>query len=198
MTMKQPDIIDVTLAVTRIFDGLKIDYYIGGSLASSAFGVARSTMDVDIVADIKIQHVTGIEEELKKAFYIDKEMVERAIRERSSFNIIHLKSMFKVDVFIPPDHPFERQVFSRKLSQPVTEDGLKKLFFSSPEDIILRKLVWYQTGGRISDRQWNDVLGVMKVQSERLDKPYLRLWAANLGVAELLERAYHDSGVEEN
>lgn len=195
--MKRPDIIDVTLAVARIFDAHKIDYYVGGSLASSAFGVARATMDVDIIADIKIQHVAGIEEGLKKAFYIDKEMVEKAIRERSSFNIIHLESMFKVDVFVPPDHPFERQGFSRKLSQPVTEDGTQSLFFSSPEDIILRKLLWYLTGGRISDRQWNDVLGVIKVQSERLDKSYLRLWAAKLGVAELLEKAYQDSGVEE-
>jgi hypothetical protein len=194
--MKQPDIISVTLAVARVFDDLKIDYCIGGSLASSAFGVARSTMDVDIIAEIKNEHISGIVKKLKKMFYIDKDMVERAIQEKTSFNMIHLESMFKVDVFIPQDHPFERQVFLRKLSRAVSEDSSKHLFFSSPEDIILRKLVWYQTGGGVSDRQWDDVLGVIKVQSERLDKPYLKLWARKLRVAELLEEAFRDSGIE--
>lgn len=193
--MKQPDIIEVTLAVTRVFDDLKVDYYIGGSLASSAFGVARATMDVDIVADIEAGHISEIEEKLRKAFYIDREMVERAVKERSSFNLIHFESMFKVDVFVPAARPFERQVFSRRLSRAVTEDGSQKLFFSSPEDIILRKLVWYESSGEVSDRQWKDVLGVIKVQSEKLDKAYLEDWAAKLGVPELLRRAYRDSGM---
>jgi hypothetical protein len=153
-------------------------------------------MDVDIIAEIKNEHISGIVKKLKKMFYIDKDMVERAIQEKTSFNMIHLESMFKVDVFIPQDHPFERQVFLRKLSRAVSEDSSKHLFFSSPEDIILRKLVWYQTGGGVSDRQWDDVLGVIKVQSERLDKPYLKLWARKLRVAELLEEAFRDSGIE--
>jgi hypothetical protein len=194
--MKQPDIIEVTLKVTRVFDDLKVDYYIGGSLASSAFGVARATMDVDIVADIAAGHVAEIEKRLKDAFYIDRERVERAVRERSSFNLIHFESMFKVDVFVPAARPFERQVFSRRLSRAVTEDGSQKLFFSSPEDIILRKLVWYQSSGGVSDRQWKDVLGVLKVQSEKLDKAYLEDWAAKLGVLEPLKRAYQDSGMD--
>jgi len=193
--MRQPDIIEVTLAVTRIINDLKIDYYVGGSLASSAFGFARATMDVDLVADIKTEHVSRIVEELEKSFYIDREMIERAIREKSSFNMIHLESMFKVDVFVPPDHPFERQVFSRRSSRAVTEDGSKLLVFPSPEDIILLKLVWYQSGGRVSDRQWTDVLGVIKVQGENLDKSYLELWGAKLGVAELLSKAFQDSGI---
>lgn len=195
--MKQPDIVGVTLAVTKILDDLEIVYYVGGSLASSAFGFARATMDVDLVADIETGHVSRIVEELERSFYIDKEMVEKAIREKSSFNIIHLESLFKVDVFVPPDHPFERQVFSRRSSRAVTEDGSKQLFFPSPEDIILLKLVWYQSGGRVSDRQWTDVLGVIKVQGENLDKSYLELWSAKLAVADLLAKAYRDSGVEE-
>ena len=193
--MKQPDIIEVAMVVAGVLNDLGIDYYIGGSLASSAFGLARATMDVDIVADIKMEHVSRIVGKLERSFYIDQEMAERAIGERSSFNIVHLESMFKVDIFVPPDRPFERQVFSRRLSRAVTEDGSKELFFSSPEDIILKKLVWYNSGGRISDRQWSDVLGVFKVQSESLDQSYLELWAAKLGVADLLDKASQDSGV---
>ena len=193
--MKQPDIIEVAMVVAGVLNDLGIDYYIGGSLASSAFGLARATMDVDIVADIKMEHVSRIVGKLERSFYIDQEMAERAIGERSSFNIVHLESMFKVDIFVPPDHPFEKLVFSRRLSRAVTEDGSRELFFSSPEDIILKKLIWYNSGGRISDRQWSDVLGVFKVQSESLDQSYLELWAAKLGVADLLDKASQDSGV---
>lgn len=194
--MKQTDIIEVTLAVAALFDALKIDYYIGGSLASSAFGLARATMDVDLAAGIMAEHIPRIVDEFEKSFYIDREAVERAIREKSSFNMIHLDSMFKIDVFIPPDHPFERQVFARKSSRAVTEDGSKTLFFASREDIILRKLVWYQSGGRISERQWSDVLGVIMVQGDSIDQSYLAVWAGQLGVADLLEKAYQDSGIE--
>jgi hypothetical protein len=193
--MKQPDIIEVTIVGAGVLNDLGVDYYIGGSLASSAFGLARATMDVDIVADIKMEHVSRIVGKLERSFYIDQEMAERAIGERSSFNIVHLESMFKVDIFVPPDHPFEKLVFSRRLSRAVTEDGSRELFFSSPEDIILKKLIWYNSGGRISDRQWSDVLGVFKVQSESLDQSYLELWAAKLGVADLLDKASQDSGV---
>jgi len=194
--MKQTDIIEVTLAVAGVFDALKIDYYIGGSLASSAFGLARATMDVDLAAGITPEYIPRIVKEFEKSFYIDKEAVERAIREKSSFNMIHLDSMFKIDVFIPPDHPFERQVFARRSSRAVTEDGSKTLFFASPEDIILRKFVWYQSGGRISERQWSDVLGVIMVQGDSLDQSYLAVWAGELGVADLLGKAYQDSGIE--
>ncbi|MDH4195910.1 MAG: hypothetical protein OEW05_00725 [Candidatus Aminicenantes bacterium] len=154
-------------------------------------------MDVDIVADLEPGHAPEIEERLKKTFYIDRGMVERAIRERSSFNLIHFESLFKVDVFVPAARPFERQVFSRKKSRTVTEDESQRLFFASPEDIILRKIMWYESSGRVSDRQWKDVLGVIKVQSEKLNKVYLEEWAAKLGLSELLKKAFQDSGTEE-
>jgi deoxyinosine 3'endonuclease (endonuclease V) len=76
--MKLPDIIEVTLEVTKVFEELGIAYHIGGSLASSAFGIARSTLDVDIVADIKIEQVSHIYENLREAFYVDADMMWRA------------------------------------------------------------------------------------------------------------------------
>jgi hypothetical protein len=193
--MKEPDIIEIALGVVRIFEALGIEYYIGGSLASSAFGIARSTMDIDIAADIRQGQASVLEERLQTHFYVDREMIERAIREKSSFNIVHLETMFKIDIFVVSDEPYDKQAMARRLRKDLTADGANQADLSSPEDIILRKLLWYQSGGKISDRQWDDVLGVMKVQGEQLDAAYLELWAKRLSIFDLLQKAFQESGL---
>jgi len=194
--MKEPDIVEIALGVVRIFENLGIEYYIGGSLASSAFGIARSTMDIDIAADIKQGQAAILEERLQTDFYVDREMIERAIREKSSFNIVHLETMFKIDIFVLSDEPYDQQTMIRRLRRALTEDGTHQADFSSPEDIILRKLLWFQSGGKTSDRQWDDVLGVIKVQGETLDTGYLEPWAKRLGIIDLLQKALEEAGVQ--
>jgi len=194
--MKEPDIVEIALEVVRVFESLGIEYYIGGSLASSAFGIARSTMDIDIAADIRQGQAPILEERFQTHFYIDRDMIERAIREKSSFNIVHLETMFKIDIFVVSDEPYDKQAMVRRLRRALTEDGAHQADFSSPEDIILRKLLWYQSGGKISDRQWDDVIGVMKVQGEGLDTGYLELWANRLGVSDLLQKALQEARVQ--
>ena len=103
--MRTPDIIEVVFKVIEVFERLRIEYYIGGSLASSAFGVARSTLDVDMVAEIKTTHASTIEKILKKEFYVDLEMIHEAITKQSSFNLIHLETAFKIDIFISRFNP---------------------------------------------------------------------------------------------
>lgn len=191
--MKEPDIIEVALQVVRIFEDLGIEYYIGGSLASSAFGIARSTMDIDVAADIGESHTTALEEKFQARFYVDREMIERAIRRRSSFNLVHLETMFKIDVFILSDDPYDRQAMARRLRRDITAEGAQQADFASPEDIILRKLLWYRSGGGVSERQWNDVLGVIKVQGGQLDSVYLEQWARSLGIHGLLQRALREA-----
>lgn len=194
--MKLPDIIEVTLKVVRVFEEVGIAYHVGGSLASSAFGIARSTLDVDIVADIKHKQATLLYESLKEEFYIDIDMIRDAINRRSSFNLIHLETMFKVDVFIPKNRPFDRQAFIRRIQKPVSaEDPSQQLFFATPEDTILNKLEWYKGGGEVSERQWKDVIGVLKVQREGLDISYLTSWAKELKVYNLLEKALKETEV---
>lgn len=195
--MKIPDIIEVTLKVVRIFEKLDIAYHIGGSLASSAFGIARSTLDVDIVADIKLEKAHDLSESLSQEFYVDSEMILNAIQKESSFNLIHLETLFKVAVFPLTNHPFDRQAFSRRLQKTISEDASRQLFFATPEDIVLHKLTWYNAGEEASDRQWNDVLGVLKVQGDQLDMDYLKHWAKELSVFELLEKAIDEAGIFE-
>lgn len=193
--MKPPDIIEVTLKVVKIFEKLGIVYHIGGSLASSAFGIARATLDVDIIADIKLEQASHIKESLKEEFYLDIEMIGDAIKRRKSFNLIHFETMFKVDVFVLKDRAFDRQAFLRRFQKPVSEDASQQLFFATPEDIILNKLEWYKTAGGVSDRQWNDVLGVLKVQGTQLDMAYLRRWAKELSISNLLKKVLGEAGI---
>ena len=195
--MKPPDIIEVTFKVVEVFEKFNIGYYIGGSLASSAFGVARSTFDVDIVADIKSDHASALEEILKKEFYVDIDIILNAIEKQSSFNIIHLETMFKIDVFILKNQPFSSQVFSRREKKFVSQDLSKQLYLASPEDIILTKLDWYKSGGESLEQQWKDILGVLKVQGTKLDMNYLKHWAGELSVLDLLNKALEDAGVLE-
>ncbi len=158
-------------------------------MASALYGVARSTLDVDMVADIRAEQVGALVKTLGKAFYADDEMIRGAIQSRSSFNLIHLETMFKVDVFIRKERPFDRIQFKRRIEQVLVIDPEQKAFISSAEDIILAKLEGYRLGGEVSDRQWRDILGVLKVQAGRLDMDHLHKWAAELKVANLLLRA---------
>ncbi len=195
--MKTPDILEVTFKVVAALEKLKIEYYIGGSLASSAFGVARSTLDVDIVAEMNPDQAAALESLLKNEFYIDADAITRAIEQKSSFNLIHLESMFKIDVFILKQEPFSQQAFSRRTEKPVSEDPAQKLYFPTPEDIILIKLDWYRCAGEALTEQWKDILGVLKVQGALLDLNYLKLWARELKIMDLLQKALEEAGITE-
>ena len=195
--MKTPDILEVTLKVVKAFDSLGIEYYIGGSIASSAYGVARSTLDVDMVANMNSDQAQALEELIEKEFYVDIDTIINAIAQHSSFNLIHLDSMLKIGVFIHKDQPFSNRVFMRRTEKLVSEDIPDKLCFPSPEDIILIKLDWYKSAGESLSQQWNDILGVLKVQGIKLDLDYLKTWAKELGVSGLLERVLEDVGITE-
>ena len=101
--------------------------------------------------------------------------------------------MFKVDVFIPRSRPFLQSQLARAQKQTFSFDTEISAYFASPEDTILSKLEWYRMGGEVSDRQWRDILGVLKTRAGELDLEYLHKWAGELKVGDLLERALHES-----
>ncbi len=113
----ESEAIRVTLLVTTLLDQLGVPYVIGGSMASIIHGMLRTTMDLDIVADVRSEHVPFLVTELQDAFYVDEPMIRHAIQRRSSFNLIHLSTMFKVDIFVPKGRPFDRQQLDRRISE---------------------------------------------------------------------------------
>lgn len=181
--------IQVTMQVVDVLEKLGIDYVIGGSLASALHGVARATMDSDIVANFKEEHVVPFVEALKSTFYVDDEMIRDAIRTNRSFNVVHLATLFKVDIFIAKDREFDRLQIGRRSSYLLSAERNESAYVASAEDTILAKLEWYRMGDEVSDRQWKDILGVIKVQADSLDLEYLRRGANLLKVADLLEKA---------
>lgn len=188
-----PEPIAVTLLVIRVFERLKIPYLIGGSLASTIYGMVRTTQDVDIIADMHLQHVQPFITSLQSEFFFEEEMIADSIRHKSSFNIIHRKTMFKVDVFIPGKTPFQKSELSRAQKQIINKTPEISATFASPEDTIIAKLKWFRMGGEVSERQWRDVLGILKVRAGVLDLEYLRKWGSELNVLDLLEKALTDS-----
>lgn len=194
--MNNPDLLLAIEPIIDCFNALNISYQIGGSVASSACGVPRTTLDVDFVAIIEDSQVSSLVVQLQEKYYISADAIRDAIRNKSSFNLVHLETMIKADVFISKKRPYDQESFRRRRKEVLGEESIKlECFFTSPEDIILNKLVWYQMGNKISERQWSDVLGVMKVQGTSLDLPYLRHWANDLGVNDLLEQTMGEAGL---
>lgn len=181
--------IAVTLLVIDALVYLQVPYFIAGSLASALHGVARATMDVDLVADMQLEHVEPFIQHLGDAFYTDAEMILSAVQHHTSFNLIHQETIFKVDIFLPKKRPYNQMQFERRILITLVDDPQRSAYFASPEDNILAKLEWYRMGGEVSDRQWGDVINVIKIQGDRLDVNYLHRWSIELEVNDLMMRA---------
>ncbi len=181
-----PTPIEIMLEAARAFEQLDIAYLIGGSMASSIHGLARSTMDVDIVADLEVRDVDSLVDLLGAGWHADRVAMSVAVSSRRSFNLLHLATMFKVDVFVMPEAPWERSQMNRRERVSVGDSDQDQAYFASVEDSILAKLRWYRMGGEVSDRQWKDVLGMITLQRDALDVAYLEHWADVLRVADLL------------
>jgi hypothetical protein len=175
--------------VLEILSRLGVRHYVGGSIASSAHGVPRASIDADVVAELGHAHATPFVAALRQGYYVSEERVRDAIARRASFNVIHLETMVKVVVFVAKDRPFDRRALER--ARPTAAEGVGELPVSSAEDTLLAKLEWYRRGGETSERQWSDVTGLLRVRS--LDQPYLRQGALELGVADLLDRALEEA-----
>lgn len=191
--MALPEPYAVTLQVVRVLEQLGLRYLVGGSLASSLHGFPRSTNDADLVAEIPGRIVDELVTKLKDDFYIDADMIRDAIRRGASFNVVHLATMFKVDVFVLTRDPLMQEEMDRREAHLLQADANHRVYFASPEDTVLQKLDWYRKGAGVSDRQWQDLIGVIKVQGDALDLEYLKHWAPSLGVTDLLERALNEA-----
>jgi hypothetical protein len=187
-----PDPLAVALEVAGILERLGIPYLAAGSLASSVHGEPRSTNDVDLVVDLA-GHVAGLLRALGDRYYVSADAVGEATRTGGTFNLIHLATAVKVDVFVSRDDPFDAERLARRTQVRIGPDEGDVLKVDTAEHTILRKLEWYRRGDEVSERQWRDVLGVLRAQPTGLDWDRLAAWAARLGVADLLARARRES-----
>jgi len=192
--VSQPDLLAALTPVLRVLDALGVRHFVGGSIASSAHGVARASVDGDVVAELGAGHVGPFVSALRQAYYVPEERVRDAVARRASFNVIHLDTMLKVDVFVSKDRPFDRRAFDRSRPTVIEGGAGATLPVSSAEDVVLAKLEWYRRGGEVSERQWTDVLGVLRAGAGSLDLRYLRRGAAELGIDDLLTRALDEVG----
>lgn len=189
MTLFEP--IEVALRVAGKLRALGIDFLVGGSVASSLHGIPRSTQDVDLVARMRREHVGKVVAAFEQEFYVAREAVAEAVDRRTCFNLIDNRTMMKVDIFVAADDDFSRDEFARA---EVKDTGEGELKVASAEHMVVEKLRWYRLGGGVSERQWRDVIGMLKVKGATLDFVQVRRLAALVDVGEELAHALQEVG----
>ena len=168
--------------VVGAFERLQIEYFVTGAIASIAYGEPRLTNDIDIVAAVKGNHITGILKAFPPPdFYVSEEAMTEAIQNQGQFNIIHPSSGLKVDIIIRKDTEFDRSRFSR--IRRIYPAESYQANFASPEDVIIKKMEYYKEGG--SEKHLRDITGILKVSGQELDHPYIDHWARRLGLVEI-------------
>ena len=168
----------------RSLEALGIPYMIGGSLASSAYGEPRLTNDIDIVADLTDEQVQRLLVKFPPdEFYMDEDKIREAIARQGQFNIIHPTSGYKVDIFICGQDAYGRSQLSRR--RRLEASNGEHAFFASPEDVIIKKMEYFKIGQ--SERQFRDIVGMLRVQGEQVDRSYIRQWAARMDLTEVWE-----------
>ena len=182
------DIVAALSPVVQAFCSLGVRYYIGGSVASSFHGATRSTLDVDVIAELNDEAITPFLDLLGDPYYASEPAIRDAVRRKSCFNLIHYPTSFKVDVFVSRDRPFDQDAMSRSVMGQIGSHASIDIFLASPEDTIISKLEWYKLGNETSERQWQDVSKVLMLLGEQADFSYLRHAAESVDVSDLLER----------
>lgn len=170
---------DLRAYLVEVLEKLGIEYFITGSVAATYYGEPRFTNDIDVVVRLPEQMVAQFCAQFPAAdFYVSEDAAKQAVRTRGQFNIVHPDSGFKIDVIIPGDTPFDQSRLSRK--QRGHADPTHVAFFASPEDVIVKKMQYYQEGG--SEKHIRDIASMLKVIGDRIDAQYIGLWATQLGL----------------
>lgn len=188
MTPADPEALKVAFRVLEALNRIGASYHLGGSYASSIHGIPRQTHDVDLVVDLREDVVQDFSRLLVNEFYVDEEALRRAVADRGSCNLVHLATGVKIDLFVKGSSAFDRVEFERSVPVMLGDEAAREVMVKSAEDTLLRKLLWYRMGGEVSDRQWEDLRGIVSVQAGRLDEEYMAQWADTLGVRDLLDQ----------
>ncbi|RKY11619.1 MAG: hypothetical protein DRP65_03765 [Planctomycetota bacterium] len=167
----------------------KIPYMVSGSFGSSFHGRPRATNDVDIVIDLTLKQLEAFIETLGAGYYVNSDSARMALTKRTMFNVIDIEAGWKADLIIRKERPYSVEEFDRKRKFPIEGSDL---WVVSPEDAILSKLEWSK--GCQSQQQFQDALGVVAIQTGRLDLEYLHRWAKELGITDELKKLLNAAG----
>jgi hypothetical protein len=173
--------------LTTALTGLKIPFMVSGSLASITHGEIRYTQDGDLLAVIGPLQIPRLAEALGREWYFDLDLIRRSIEAGRGFNLIHMTTACKFDIF-PASSDFHESQLRRAKPTQLRIEGANACPVATAEDILLSKLAWYREGGGVSEVQWRDIGGILVINPE-LDWDYVNHWAARLGVSDLLEKA---------
>lgn len=182
------DLVAALSPVSAALTKLGIRHYVSGSVASSFHGASRSTMDVDLIADMTDSHVSEFLKCFGQDFYLSEAAVRDAVRRKSCFNLIHLPTSFKVDVFVSRQRPFDVTAMNRAKKEQLGDSHVLEIHVATAEDAIISKLEWYRKTNETSERQWDDVTRLLKLLGDAADREYLRASAESVGVGDLLDR----------
>jgi hypothetical protein len=165
--------------LVEVLGRMGVRYYVTGSVASISYGEFRSTNDIDVVVELRIEHVEPFCAAFPEPdYYLSAQAVRDAVRRRFQFNILEPDTGMKVDVMILADSDFGRSCLERAALAPIP--GAVEAWLCSPEDIILNKLLFYREGR--SDKHIRDIAGVLKIQAERIDRAYILGWVERFGL----------------
>ncbi|MFM9116886.1 MAG: hypothetical protein ACKOU6_12085 [Planctomycetota bacterium] len=192
----QDDLLTALVPISELLTRLGIHHYVGGSVASSFHGATRSTMDVDVVAEIVEAHGASLISGIGQDYYHSASAIQSAIRRQSCFNLIHLPTSFKVDVFVSRQRPFDLTARQRAPREQLSDHDPFRIPVATAEDSIISKLDWYRQTNENSERQWEDVTRLIKLLGEDADRDYLKSAAESVGVADLLARLLKENSGE--
>lgn len=172
--------------IVEVLEQLHVRYYITGSIASMAYGEARFTNDIDIVADLSISAIPGLVRAFPSPdYYLSPEAAAEAVALREQFNIIHPDSGLKIDIIIPKISEFDRSRLSRVQRHRISTDENVLAYFASPEDLILKKMEFYREGG--SEKHLRDITGILKASRFPVDREYIADWVKKLDLTDIWE-----------
>jgi hypothetical protein len=183
----------LVLAMAAILDELGVPYALGGSMASSLLGEPRSTVDVDLAVQLDATTGEVLLERVSAGFYVPVDSAREAIRAHSSFNLVDTQNALKVDLFVVGDGLLDRMQIQRRV-RIVVPGSPEGIWVTSPEDQVLRKLDWFRQSDSMSDRQWRDVVGILRVHGAELDDEYLSESALALDLSAELDEARRQAG----
>lgn len=186
------DLVAALAPVVAALRRLGVRHYVGGSVASTIHGAIRSTMDVDLICSLSEAQAEALIATCGPDFYASRAAARNAVRERKCFNLIHLPTSYKIDVFVNRGRRFDEAALERARPESFGPQATEPIHVATVEDSMLAKLEWFRLTDETSERQWDDVSRLVRLHSESLDLDYLRTMAESIGVRDLLDRLFDE------